>query len=76
MEKYYRHLDISEKNKNIEIFEEIWNEINNKIFLLCDIPFEFSSGEKEHREKVEGQTGDYVFEEGEPEELKALEEKK
>ena len=26
------------------------------------IPFEFSSGEKEHREKVEGQTGDYVFE--------------
>ena len=41
-----------------------------------EIPFEFSSGEKEHREKVEGQTGDYVFEEGEPEELKALEEKK
>ena len=40
-----------------------------------EIPFEFSSGEKEHREKVEGQTGDYVFEEGEPEELKALEEK-
>ena len=39
------------------------------------IPFEFSSGEKEHREKVEGQTGDYVFEEGEPEELKVLEKK-
>ena len=39
-----------------------------------EIPFEFSSGEKEHREKVRYR--DYVFEEGEPEELKALEEKK
>lgn len=37
------------------------------------IPYEFSSGEKEHKEVEDGQVGDYVFTEGEPDEIKDFE---
>lgn len=36
------------------------------------MPFKFSSNEEKHNKPEPGQTGVFVFEEGEPEELKKL----